>query len=90
MITDPVNQIILEGAIPTEWELSTIVNRCKEKGSSLDKRNYRGLKITNQILKIARRIIENLIREQVDMDKMQFGFMPGRGIKTKPFTPCLS
>ena len=90
MITDPVSQIILEVAIPAEWELSTIVKCCKEKGNSLDKRNYRGLKITNQILKIAQRIIENFIREQVDIDKMQFGFMPGCGIKTKLFTPCLS
>ena len=37
---------------------------------------YRGVKLTDQILKIAERTIEKLIRQQVDTDEMQFGFMP--------------
>ena len=54
MITRPSNQII-GGVIPAEWELNTIVNCYKEKGDSLERGNYRGLKLTDQILKIAER-----------------------------------
>lgn len=39
----------------------------------LEKGNYRGLKIPDQILKIAVRIIEKLIKQQLDIDEMQFG-----------------
>ena len=30
-------------------------------------------------MKVVERIVENLIRDQVSIDDMQFGFMPGRG-----------
>ena len=46
MITDVVNQIIAEGVIPAECELSTIVNCYKEKGDSLERGYYRRLKLT--------------------------------------------
>ena len=49
----------------------------KAKGDSLEKGNIRGLKLTDHILKITGRITEKLIRQQVDIDEMQFGFMPG-------------
>ena len=35
LITDLVNQITVEGVIPAEWELSTIVNCYKRKSDSL-------------------------------------------------------
>ena len=75
-MTDLLNQIIV-GVLGAEWELSTIVNCYKEKGDSLEKENYRGLELTDQILKIADRIIEKFMRQQVDIDEIQFGFMPG-------------
>ena len=46
------------------------------KHYSLEIGFYRGVKLTDQILKIAERTIEKLIRQQVDTDEMQFGFMP--------------
>ena len=36
-----------------------------------------GLELTYQILKLTERIIEKLIRQQMDNHEMQFGFMPG-------------
>ena len=42
MITNLVSQIIVEGVIPTEWELGTVVNCYKWKGDSLEKRNLKG------------------------------------------------
>ena len=79
MILDLVNQIIVEGVIPVERKLSTIKNCYKGKEYSIERGNYKGLKLTDQILRIAERTIEKFIRQQIDIDKMQFGFMPGCG-----------
>ena len=56
MITDLVNQIMVEGVFPAEWELSTIVNFYKGKEDDLERGNYRGLKLTDQILKYLREV----------------------------------
>ena len=61
-ITDLINQIIVEGVLPTEWELSTITNCYKRKGDALEKRSSMVLKLLDQILKIVERFIEKLIR----------------------------
>ena len=78
MSTDLVNQIIV-GAIPTEWKLSTFVNCYKEKGDVLKRGNYWEPKFTDLILRTAEKVIENLIRRQTDIHKMQFGFITGCG-----------
>ena len=78
MISDLINQIIREGVVPEDWELSTVVNCYKGKGDALERGNYRGLKLTDQVLKVMERVVEELIRKQVSIDEMQFGFMPGR------------
>ena len=54
MVTDLINQILVEGRIPAEWELSTLVDFCKGKGDDLDKGNFWRLKLAIQILKIVR------------------------------------
>ena len=51
----------------------------KGNGSALDRWNYRGLKLTDQVLKVVEKIIEKIIRECRVIDGMQFGFMPGMG-----------
>ena len=45
----------------------------------MDRGNFRGLKLIDQVLKIVERILETVIRSQISIDSMQFGFMPGRG-----------
>ena len=52
----------------------------KGKGEALDRGNYWGLKLTEHILEVMEHIIEDFIWNIVNIDKMQFGFMPGRGI----------
>ena len=49
------------------------------KGDVLDRGNYRGLKLTEQAMKILERIVDGLIRQVVSIDDSQFGFVPGRG-----------
>ena len=46
-ITKLVNWIIAEGNIPAEWEFTIIINYYKRKGDSLEKENYRRLKLTD-------------------------------------------
>jgi hypothetical protein len=78
-ITALINSIITHGAIPDDWNLSYIINCYKGKGDPLLRTNYRGLKLLDQMLKLTERVMENIIRKQVEIDSMQFGFMPGRG-----------
>ena len=78
-ITALVNNIIKNNEIPSDWNLSYIINCYKGKGDPLLRNNYRGLKLLDQMLKLLERILETIIRTQVNIDAMQFGFMPGRG-----------
>ena len=79
MIRDLATAIICDGKVPTDWEQSFIVCLYKGKGDALDRGNYRGLKLTEQAMKILERIVDGLIRQMVSIDDSQFGFVPGRG-----------
>ena len=54
--------IIVEGVILAGWEFSAIINCYEGKREALERGNYRRLKLTDQIVGIARRVIERLIR----------------------------
>ena len=73
------DDIISEGRIPTDWQESYIVNLYKGKGDALNRGNYRGLKLIDQVMKVLERVVESLIRQRVEIDEMQCGFMSGRG-----------
>ena len=85
IITYLINQIIVEGVFPAEWELGSIVSCCKRKGGLWKEKNMsleltdqiRRLKSTDYILKIVERVAEKLTR--------QFGFMPGCGTTNTNF-----
>ena len=71
--------VFANGTIPADWEVSYILNLFKGKGEALDRNNYRGLKLTDQVMKLQERILVTLIRQMVDIDAMQFSFTPGKG-----------
>ena len=79
MIADLTNSIISDNTMPSKWNDSIIISLYKGKGEALDTGNYWGLKLTEHILKVVERIIEDFIQIIVNMDDMQFGFMPGHG-----------
>ena len=79
LIADLKNSIIHDNIMPSEWDDSFIISLFKGKGEALDRGNYCGLKLTEHVLKVVERIIEVIIRDIVNIDEMQFGFMPGRG-----------
>ena len=45
------------------------------------KENFRGIKLTDPVLKIFGRVFKKLIRQQVDVNEMQVGFMPERELQ---------
>ena len=73
-----LNQIIYEDNIPAYWQNSFIINCYKGKGDATDCGNYRGLKLLEHEMKVLECVLESLIRSLVDINNMQFGFMPGR------------
>ena len=74
-VCDLVENIISEGCIPTDWQESFIVNLYKGKGDALNRGNYRGLKLIEQVMKVLERVVEGLIRQRVEIDEMQSGFI---------------
>ena len=79
MIRDLVVAIIRDDKVPSDWEQSFIVCLYKGKGDALERGNYLGLKLTEQVMKILEGIVDGLIRQLVSVDDSQFGFVPGRG-----------
>ena len=47
----------------------------KAKGNVLDCGNYRGIKLLEHGLKVYERIIDKRLRQQVNIDDMQFRFI---------------
>ena len=79
MIRDLAAAIICDGKVPSDWEQSFIVCLYKGKGDALERGNYCGLKLTEQVMKVLERTMDGLIRQVVSIDHSQFGFVPGRG-----------
>ena len=79
MIRDLAAAIIRDGKVPSDCEQSFIVCLYKGKGDALERGNYRGLKLTEQVMNVLERIVDGLIRQLVSIEDSQFGFVPGRG-----------
>ena len=48
------------------------------KGLRLERRNHQGPKRLDQAMGVVKRVAKNFLRQQVRIDDMQFGLMPGR------------
>ena len=59
--------------------MSVVINCFKGKVDAVERGNFRGLKLLDHLMKVFERVIEKYIREAVNIDDMQFGFMPGKG-----------
>ena len=87
-VRDLIEDIISEGCIPTDWQESFIVSLYKGKGDALNRGNYRGLKLIEQVMKVLERVMEGLVRQRVEIDEMQCGLMSGRGTTDAIFIVC--
>ena len=73
-------QHVLDGrGMPDEWKTTVIVPIFKGKGDVMSCGSYREVKLLEHVMKIVERILERQIRTLVNLNKMQFGFMPGKG-----------
>ena len=72
-------QRILDGrGMPYEWKTSVIVPIFKGKGDVMSCGLYRGVKLLQPAKKIDDRVPERRVRLLLDLNKMQFAFMPGQ------------
>ena len=60
MIRDLIKDITFENRIPSEWQESHIVSVYKGKGYALNRSNYRGLKLIDQVMKVLERVVKVL------------------------------
>jgi len=47
----------------------------KGKRDAMECGSYRGIRLLEHAMKLVERIFENRIRQQIDIDDVQFGFM---------------
>ena len=73
------NAMLKSGEIPEDFKRSVLCPIYKGKGDVLFGGSYRGIKLLEHAMKIYERIIESRIRKEINIDPMQFGFMPGKG-----------
>ena len=78
-LTEIFNKIWQAESIPKDWESSSLIPIFKNKGSASECSNYRGIKLFEHAMKVYERIIDRRLRDQIQIDDMQFGFMPGKG-----------
>ncbi len=74
-----IRKIEEQEVIPEEWRDSIMVPIFKEKGDVQDCANYRGIKLLSHTMKIWERIVDARLRQEVEISKGQFGFMPQKG-----------
>ena len=77
-LTDLINLIISVDCNPDDRDFSKIVNCFKGKGDATKCGNYCGLKLLEHAMKVLERVVQTIIRQQIDIDSMQFRFMPDR------------
>jgi hypothetical protein len=68
-----------EGVTSRDREESCIINLYNDKGDALDRNSYQGLKLTDQAMKLMEHVLDTFIHRMVNIDAMQFGFVPGQG-----------
>ena len=60
-----------------------ILNLYTGKGGALNRGNYRGLKLTEHVMKVMERIVDELIRQIIKIDEMQFAIFIIRQLQEK-------
>jgi len=78
-LLDLCDGIVKEGCIPEDWKSSVVLPIYKGIGDPMECGSNRGIKLLEHAMKVAERIFEHRIRQQIEVDDMQFGFMKGKG-----------
>ena len=78
-LLDLCNGIVKEGSLPQDWKSSVVLPIYKGKSDRMECGSYSGIKLLEHAMKVVQRIFEQRIRQQIETDDMQFGFMKGKG-----------
>ena len=73
------NRMLDGEGIPEDWRHSVLVPLYKGKGDVRDCGSYRGVKLLEHGMKVVERVFERRLRNNVTVNEMQCGFMPGKG-----------
>ena len=65
MVCDLIEDTISEGCIPTGWQESFIVKLYEGKGDAINRGNYRGLMLIEQVKKVLECVVEGLSWQRV-------------------------
>ena len=76
---DIIDCMMIEGRMPSSWCKSHLIPIYKGKGSTLDCSNYRSVKLLEHGMKVIETVFEQILRDSVEINQMQFGFMSGKG-----------
>ena len=85
-ILDICNGIVKERCIPGDWKSSVVLPIYKGKGDPTECESYRVIKLLKHAMKVVERTFEQRIRQQIEIDNMQFGFMKSKGTTDAIFT----
>ena len=75
-LTNIFNDILFKDKLLNEWMVSSLVPIFKGKGDPLNPNSYGGIKLLQHAFKLCEKVLDGHLREVVDTDKMQYGFMP--------------
>lgn len=80
------NRVWKEEKVPTDWTIGVIVPIFK-KGDKKDCKNYRGITLLSQVVKIYEQILENKLRTvtEANLSTSQSGFRKGRSTQDHIF-----
>ena len=79
VLTSICNSILHGENMPQDWKDSLMVPLYKGKGDARECGSYRGVKLLEHGMKVLERILDKRLRQRINVDDMQCGFMPGRG-----------
>lgn len=78
-LTEFFNSIIHCGHIPTDWSTSITIPIFKGKGDPAECTNYRPIRLLSHTMKIFERVLDNRLRNIVQLSINQCGFVKGCG-----------
>ncbi len=62
-----------------EHPLKPLQSKGKGTGDALDRCNYRGFKLTDQVMKALELVLDIAVRQSVDIHEIRFDFVSGKG-----------
>ena len=71
--------------MPEECRRSVLIPIYKNKRDAQCCGNYRGIELMSHTMKVWERIIEARLTDSVEINKQQYGFMPGKGTTDSMF-----